>query len=500
MTAWRAQPGPQLDAIRRDTIDELLFGGAVFGGKSDFLLGDFGQDVPRAYGPHWHGILFRKTYSELEQLIERSKQIYPPWFDLSSSAWSVGNKMWTWPNGATLKMRYLESDDDWQQYWGHDYTWIGWDEIGLYASDTPYLRMKGRLRSAQANIPNKRIRASANPGGAGHHWVKRYWGIDQHPLGGVVFDPDDGSGMRRAFIRSRVTDNKIGLANDPGYLNRLNGLGSPQLVKMWKEGDWNTVAGAYFPEFSMLRHVIEPFKIPEHWLRFRAMDWGSSDPFSVGWYAVSDGKTEIPWAGDHSGRLVIPRMALVKYREWYGATPDGKGLKLTAEEIAKGILERERHDPHARAMRGYLDPSAFSVNGGPSLAERMWDCGARFDKANNKRVGQKAAMGGWDKLRADLKGDESGRPMIYFFATCPDTVRTLPALQHSTSNPEDADTHGEDHAPDETRYAAMSRPWVRDVAPDQVFPRFWNQATANEVFWEDGKIGVAANDSDPRWL
>src|SRR5438045_5389061 len=281
LTPWRAQPGPQLTAIRLDLIDELLYGGAVFGGKSDFLLGDFAQDVPGPYGNHWHGILFRKTYSQLEALISRSLEIYPPWFGLDvSKAWSSTNKTWTWPNGATLKMRFMEAENDWMQYWGHAYTWIGWDELGLWPNLTSYNRMKARLRSATAKIPNKRIRASANPGGPGHHAVRAHFGIDRYPLGSQVFDAPDGSGMRRVFIRARLSDNKIGVENDPGYEKRLDGAGSPQLVRALKDGDWNIIEGAYFPEFSE-KHVIAPFELPDYWPRIRGMDWGSAKPFAV---------------------------------------------------------------------------------------------------------------------------------------------------------------------------------------------------------------------------
>src|SRR3989304_982626 len=150
VTPWRAQTGPQLTAIQHDLVDEVLYGGAVFGGKSDFLLGDFAQDVPRPYGKHWHGILFRKTYPQPEELISRSKEIYPPWFP--GVVWHKTDKTWTWPNGATLKMRFMESDDDWMEYWGHAFTWIGWDEIALWAYNIPYLRMKARLRRASAAI------------------------------------------------------------------------------------------------------------------------------------------------------------------------------------------------------------------------------------------------------------------------------------------------------------------------------------------------------------
>jgi len=432
-----------LEAIRRDTVDELLYGGAVFGGKSDYLLGDFAQDVPREYGKHWHGILFRKNYPQLEDLIARSKEIYPAWFP--GVTWSNQTKTWTWPNGATLKMRFMESDDDWMQYWGHAYTWIGWDEIALWSSNTSYLRMKARLRGAQSNIPNKRIRASANPGGPGHHWVREYWKIGEYPMGGHVFSPDDGSGTRRLFVKARLKDNKIGIANDPGYESRLEGAGSPQFIRAIKEGDWTVVEGAYFPEFNPRLHIVDPIALPGNWTRFRAMDWGSAKPFSVGWYAVSDGTLR-----------QFPRGALIKYREWYGMKPNqpNVGLKLTAEQVAKGnpdmpgIQQREKGDSLAY---GVIDPAAFQEDGGPSIASRM--APVIWRPADNKRIP------GWDQLRNRLIG-EDGKPMLYFFSTCIHTIRTLPMLQHDSTKAEDVDTDSEDHAGDETRYACMSRPWI----------------------------------------
>jgi hypothetical protein len=456
---WRAQPGPQLTAIQLDLVDELLYGGAVFGGKSDFLLGDFAQDVPSDYGAHWHGILFRKTYPQLEALISRSLEIYPPWFGLDASkAWSSTNKTWTWPNGATLKLRFMESENDWMQYWGHAYTWMGWDELGLWPSLIPYKRMKARLRSAQAKIPNKRIRASANPGGPGHHEIKTYFGIDRWPLGGEIFEADDNSKMRRVFIRARLADNRIGISNDPGYESRLEGLGSPQLVRALKEGDWSIIDGAYFPEFGD-HHILAPFEIPKHWARIRSMDWGSAKPFAVHWFAVSDG--EIP---------SIPRGALVCYREWYGMEKNqpNVGLRLVAEEVAAGILERQA--PNERIDTAVLDPAAFAHHDGPSIAERMALAGAAFMPADNARVGVRGAMGGWDLVRARLKGDGE-KPMIYFFSTCPDIIRTLPAMQHDITRPEDMDTDGEDHAVDSLRYGCASRPWIRPAPKPIEAPR-----------------------------
>lgn len=460
LSPWVPQAGPQVEAIRKHWVDELFFGGAVGGGKSDFLLGDFGQDVSR-YGAHWRGILFRKSYPQLEELVVRSKEIFPAWFGLNvETCWTKGEHTWTWPNGSTLKFRHAEDDDSWQQYQGHQYTWMAFDEWPQWQNANFYRQMKTRVRNGAMPIPNKRIRGTGNPGGVGHGWIKQYFAIDKYPLGGVLI-PEDEKGGKRMFIRSKVTDNKILMDNDPNYVKRLKGLGSETLVKMYLEGDWNVIAGAYFPEFSTERHVLQPFDIPKSWMRFRSADWGSSSPFSVGWYAVADGSVDVPYAGNERGRITIPRGAIVKYREWYGnmAGETNVGLKLTAEEFADGILSRE-HESEKISM-SVMDPSAFKQDGGPSIAERCALRKVDFQRADNAR------KAGWDTLRARLKGNLDGEPMIYFTQGCPDTIRTLPQLQHdrgkAAGDIEDVDTRSEDHAGDETRYACMARPWVRQV-------------------------------------
>lgn len=455
---WAPQPGPQAEAISADWCPELFFGGAAGGGKSDFLLGDFLQDVP-TYGQAWQGVIFRRTYPELEELLKRSNEIYPA----TGATWLEQKKLWQWPNGAVLRMRYLEADRDATRYQGHQYTWIGWDELTQWASLYPYRYLRARLRSAH-DVPTKRIRAAANPGGRGHNEVKSYF-IDPAPQGFVPIY-DETTGMERMFVPSRLRDNAILLANDQGYAGRLAGLGSETLVKAWLEGDWSVIEGAFFSEWSSEKHVVHPFPIPQDWLRFRSMDWGSASPFSVGWWAVASDDTPLidvvgrdPAGTGSAGRLdrIIPRGALVRYREWYGASAPNTGLKLTAEEVADGIKSRERGE---KINYGVLDPAAFAEDGGPSIAQRMAGKGIHFRPADNKRVGARGAMGGWDMMRARLKGDGE-RPMLFVFSTCKDFIRTVPVLQHDQSRPEDLDTSAEDHAADEARYACMSRPWVR---------------------------------------
>src|SRR5262245_27647805 len=445
-TSWAPQPGPQTEAITADWCPELFYGGAAGGGKSDFLLGDFLQDVP-TYGRHWIGVLFRRTYNELEELIRRSREFYPS----SGASWHEQQKQWTWPNGAALRLRYIERDNDATRYQGHQYVWIGWDELTQWPTDYGYRYLRGRLRSAYS-VPTKRIRAAANPGGVGHHWVKAYF-VDPAPGGYKPVD-DPVTKHRRIFIPARLRDNKILLAADPAYADRLRGLSSDAMVRAWLEGDWTVVEGAYFDCWRYDLHVVEPFTVPSEWARFRSMDWGSAKPFSVGWWAIA---TEDHRVGDR----ILPRGMLVRYREWYGASGLNVGLKATAESVAQGIAEREQGET---LRYGVLDPACFKEDGGPSLAERInrvliGRARRPFHAADNARVPQRGSMGGWDQLRARLVGAD-GQPMICCFATCAASIRTIPALQHDLARPEDVDTQSEDHAADEWRYACMSRPFT----------------------------------------
>jgi len=476
---WAPQPGPQTDAISADWCDELFYGGAAGGGKSDFLLGDFLQDVP-TYGAAWRGVIFRRTYPELEELIARSKELFPQ----SGGEWKEQPKWWTWPNGAIFRMRYLERPDDALRYQGHQYTWIGWDELTQWASPFAYRYLRGRLRSA-TSVPTKRIRSAANPGGVGHHWVKSMF-IDPAPSG---YQPmrDPETGMERMFIPSKLRDNTILMGSDPGYVGRLKGLGSPELVKAMLEGDWSVVSGAFFPEFSMEKHVITPRRLPDNWFRFGMGDWGSAKPFAWLWAAISDGS--LP---------EFPRGAMVIYREWYGSNGEPNvGLRMVADDVGRGIAERQADDPRyeGRSIMHVADPAMFTADGGPSIAERMARAGPLImRRADNARVAQKGAMGGWDQVRARLQG-EDGRPMLYVFSTCTHLIRTLPALQHDPDRPEDVDTDGEDHAPDALRYGCMSRPYVRRVdAPERariLAVGTLNEATLNDLW--DQQAGKARN-------
>lgn len=458
---WRPQPGPQTDFLECP-VAEIFFGGARGGGKTDSVLGKWLQHCNR-WGARAKGIIVRRRLKQLEDMIARAKTIFTP----LGSQWNDQKATFIMPNGAVLRFRYLERDSDAEEYIGHSYTFLGIEEIPNFPSPEPINKLRATLRSGEGVVPQ--MVATGNPGGPGHNWVKARY-IDPAPRGYKILkesfkNPFTSEIMEieRVFIPSKLTDNKILMTSDPFYVARLQQQGSVQLVKAWLEGNWDVVIGSFFDCFDLRRHVL-PISvlesIPFTAKRFRAFDWGSSKPFSVGWYALSDGE----WG--------IPPNALVKYREWYGCNGPNVGLKMTAESIAEGILDREQGEQIAY---GVADPALFVEDGGPSKAARMASKKVTFLKADNRRIT------GWDQLRQLLLG-EKGVPMLYFLECCEHTIRTLPTQQHDETEPEDIDTDGEDHAADETRYAAMSRPLLKKIRPTggRMFPKAPGEMTFND--------------------
>ena len=481
--SWTPQKGTQLRAITATWCEELFFGGARGGGKSDYLLGDFAQDV-NIYKNHWHGLLFRRVLKEMDELIKRSKDIFTP----MGAVYKIQKNKWIFPNGATLSFAAIERDQDVEKYQGHQYPWIGGDELPNYPTDFVWTKLKACNRSAFP-IPYKRMRASGNPGGAGQGWIKERF-ITPNPEGFTPIKEVDyiniNTGVKlelkevdktiiadrdwkriestRMFIPSRLQDNKILMENDPFYIAKLAQAGGKELVKAWLAGDWNAIEGAYFDDWDKSKHVVDPFIIPDTWYKIRAFDWGYSAPFCVLWGAISDGSLI------NTGTRIIyfPKGSLVIYREYYGTTgKPNEGLKINANEIATEIKNMQLGEQIDDQV---ADPAIFDVSVGVSINEQMNEQGIFWRPADNKRVP------GWQQIRTRLKGIE-GKPLIFIMSSCASLIRTIPIMQYDKAKPEDLDTRLEDHALDTLRYMCMSRPLTIE-APKQL-------SEISKQWWKD---------------
>lgn len=463
---WRPQPGPQT-ALVRCPAEEIFFGGSRGGGKTDGVLGKWLVKEAR-YGAAFNAMMFRRTTVSSIDAIDRSKQIYGLLGGRFYESKPGAPLTWRMPNGGRVGFAYLDSVDDAQEYQGRNLTdaWI--EEAGQYPDPAPIWRLYGTLRSAEG-IPVQMI-LTANPGGPGQKWIRDRYELVPFPEGPMLLRKPIGSGFHEvAVIPSRLTDNLLLMQRDPGYVQRLHLVGKAALVRAWLEGDWNAIEGAFFDEWEEGRHVVAPFSLPVDWLRYCAMDWGSARPFSVGWWAVAMDDQAARAGGK---KVTIPRGALVRYREWYGsqAGATNVGLKLSAEDVGRGIRRRERGE---NIRFRVLDPSAFRQDGGPSIAEMMRRVdgykGPSFSKADNTRLAKYGALSGWAAVRARLKGRD-GVPMLYVFSSCREFIQNIPLQQHDPHNIEDLDTSGEDHIADELRYACLARPWMPHVVERKVIP------------------------------
>ena len=433
---FQPNKGPQTNFLAANER-EVLYGGSAGGGKSYAMLAD-----PLRYMGHasFSGLLLRHTTEELRELIWKSQELYPLiWPGIK---WSERKMQWTAPSGARLWMSYLDREDDVLRYQGLAFSWIGFDELTQWPTPFAWNYMRSRLRSIAHDLPVF-MRATTNPGGVGHGWVKKMF-IDPAPHGKSfnATDIETGTELRypkghsredeplfkRRFIPARLLDNPY-LSEAGDYEAMLLSLPETQR-KQLLEGDWDIKEGAAFTEFNRDIHVIEPFDIPSKWIRFRACDYGYGSYSAVVWFAVS------------------PSEQLVVYRELYVS-------KVLAVDLADMIMQLEDGE---NIRYGVLDSSLWHKRGdtGPSLAEQMIQQGCRWrpsDRSKGSRVSGK------NEVHRRLQVDEfTEEPRLIFFDTCVNTISQIPAIPLDKKNPEDIDTNSEDHIYDALRYGIMSRP------------------------------------------
>lgn len=300
------KPNDKQAIFHASAADEIIYGGSKGGGKSAALVME-----ALAYALEHKGAtvyLFRETYDDLESnLIKEFKSRVPkPLYTYSET-----KRIATLLNGSQIYFRYLESVADAEGYDGRSIDFIGVDELTKHEEASIQILLSC-LRSPKG-FKTKFV-GTCNPGNIGHRWVKARYIVPTSYGKRIIKDPVTDSLIQ--FIPATVYDNFAIMHNDPGYVKRLENL--PQKKKQaYLHGDWDIYEGQAFEEFSRDIHVCEPFRIPDHWRRWRSCDNGFTDPFAWYWFAV-----------DEDGTVYI-------YREY---TRERKHDKLTYSEQAKRVL------------------------------------------------------------------------------------------------------------------------------------------------------------------
>ena len=422
------------------------FGGARGGGKSWSV-----RTKAKILAAAFDGIkvlIVRRTFPELV-----NNHINALQEELNGVArYNKTEKVFTFPNGSSIKFGYCNNDNDLLQYQGAEFDVIFLDEA-TQLQEMWIKKITACVRGVN-DFP-KRIYYTCNPGGASHGYFKRLFIDKQYEPGE---DPNDYT-----FIQALVTDNKALMESQPDYVKQLEAL-PPKLKEAWLYGRWDIFQGQFFEDFRAIpdtqlcieagitqeealqqrrfTHVIEPFDLNKGecrgWNIMRSYDFGYNKPFSLGY-----------WAVDYDG-------VLYRILEMYGCTqtPDD-GVRWAPEEQFRRIRELENTHPWLKGRKivdSVADPAIWDQSRGESIAETAMRYGIYFTPGDNNRIP------GWMQVHYRLQFDENGYPRMYAFNTCKAFIRTMPLQMYSETNPEDLNTKLEDHCPDEVRYMCMSRP------------------------------------------
>ena len=269
---WTPQPKQKIALSRGE--DEMLYGGAAGGGKTDYLVVEAARQVNI---PEYRGLILRRAVPDLARIIDQTRAIYPS-ID-RGARYNATTRVWTFSSNAQIKLGSLFRTNEKYKYQGQQYDFIGFDELTQFTFDE-YSYLKSRNRG-NCKATKVYMRSTANPGGVGHGWVKQYFVTAGTPgetiwLSDKVIMPDGTTKnywSSKVFITASVFDNNALMNNDPDYVKRLAQLPEAERNALLY-GSWDSFEGQVFTEWIDNRehykdrrwtHVIEPFKIPQSW-------------------------------------------------------------------------------------------------------------------------------------------------------------------------------------------------------------------------------------------
>ena len=449
---------PQQSKAFTSPATEILYGGAAGGGKSH-LMRCLAISLCLAV-PGLQVYLFRREFPELKKNHFEGPGGFPAmlaeWMAAGIVKFNLTEMTLTFSNGSKIHACHCQHEKDVYAYQGPEIHVLLMDEL-THFTDFQYRYLRGRCRIGALKIPDgcrwkfPLILAGSNPGGVGHTWVKAAFVDSAKPME-VHRVADDEGGMLRQFIPAKLADNPT--VNGQEYRRALMGLGRPDLIKAMLDGSWDIVAGGMFDDVwtGVVVKTIPAAKIPTGWKISRIFDWGSSKPFAMGWLAKADG-TAAP------GGWCPKAGSFIQIAEWYGwnGKPD-EGLRMTAAEIARGILQRETEMGIAnRVSSGTADSAIWTNENGNCIADDFARVGVRWEPAN-KAPGSR--VNGWELMRKLMRAaqqipqEEAG---LFIMDNCLQTIRTLPVLPRDKTKTDDVDSHSEDHIGDMLRYGVSTK-------------------------------------------
>lgn len=435
----------------------LLYGGGSGGGKTDFLVADGAQEVGN---PNFRGLLLRKSFTEMNNIIDRMMAIYRPLGGRPTD----GGKMWKFPSGSQMRLGYLAADNDVEKYQGSPFTWLGVDEAGNQIES----RIRAILPWLASTDPTLRVRArmTANPGGVGADWLMRLFLRDKCPIhfpeesvepgaiyGGKRLTWTDGRAveMTVSFIPALVGDNPLYGDDKVRKLRSQEGAIAEKLLT----GCWCALAGRYFSFLNP--DYLRPFaENPSDWWNtfVISIDYGYGDSWAAaGLYFISEPTLEFP-----DGRMF-------KVGEYIGLDEE-TGEKPLSEDFARSLVDKFvlGGDGRRTVSAVICDPANDSHTGnGRSNMEIMGEVFAEYGIP--MMPAHKSRIDNFQNLARMLK-----KRQVVVTDVCPATFKSLNTRMHDPARPGDIKKikgSSLDDLLDETAYAANTY-FTGDPKPSEV--------------------------------
>jgi hypothetical protein len=465
---WIPLPGSQF-VFFTCPIFEALYHGTRGPGKTISLIMDFVKDVGKGHGKSWRGILFRREYKDLDDVVKKIQEeiidsgLFPDaQFNKSKSDYKI-----VFSTGEELLLRHLKDEKDYDNYHGHEYPWIGFEELTQWENDKAYTKMFSCCRASKPGI-FCRVRATTNPYGVGHNWVKKRFQLPDMS-GKIIRVPGE---MPRVAIKGHLSENFLLLHATPNYpIITAQAANSEAEKRAWLYGDWDVTSGGMVDDiWDYTIHVLPDFPIshiPHGWTLTRAYDHGQSKPFAVGWFLESNGEGMEVTVGYNEDGFVTRTVGnirgdVIMWMEWYGCQEgsDNVGLRMAARDIARGILDREEDEGAEKLVTpGPADTEIWTKdNRGHRIspADDMEDEGVIWDRADKSAGSRKL---GWERMREMLRGaipEKDGTrefPGFYVCSRCVHTLELVPPMpRDQDGDPDDVPKKYEDHLADMIRY------------------------------------------------
>lgn len=429
---------------------ESGFGGTKGPGKSLAMLMESARFISH---PRYRAILLRRSFPRLQELMDRAHE----WFPGLGGSWNGQEHIWRFKSGAQIRMAHVQNEEDKRIYHGHEFQFIGFDQLEEF-TESQYLFLMAQNRSSVSDLPTY-VRATFNPGGIGHSWVKQRF-VDHGTRECAQWTPqnDTGEDLRsRCFHFSTIHDNRALLDADPHYIQTLQALPENERRALL-DGDWDVFAGQYFSEWRAAKHVIRPVPLDQGWPRWRCVDFGVARPFVCLWLCQDPATLRVYVYRELSRRNVTP-----------------------ASHQALMIAD---HSPPTERYRFTMGDPAMWIranDSGRPLSDIYAENGVTMLPASNERIN------GWGTLHQFLGDDAEGVPYLQVFNTCHELIRNLPALVHDEHRVEDVNTDGPDDEADALRYGLMAAHWGRV------------QVEAQAIVMQAGRSLPRETEEKPQW-